>query len=261
MLVIIGLIVGGVLVGQNLIFASEIRAAVTQLEKYNTAANTFKGKYNALPGDMINATSYFPADSNCSSGFGSQTRTATCNGNGNGTIEFVGLAPYSSNNHEQYLVFQHLALANLIGEAHVGSGVYSLSPDPLPTLAGTNTVGNLCVIFNDGSVEPYMATNPVWSMRGVHIFNIAVYPCLSSGGGGQQLAISPARAYGLDAKMDDGKPLTGTILAPDYLGTTPACMTTGSISTAAYLTSNTVNIGASPYAGAIGCILFLKAQF
>src|SRR3984885_348580 len=51
-LVIIGLIVGGVLVGQDLIRAAQVRATVTQIEKYNSAVNTFRGKYGALPGDL-----------------------------------------------------------------------------------------------------------------------------------------------------------------------------------------------------------------
>ena len=41
-LVIIGLIVGGVLVGQDMIKGAQIRATVAQLEKYNTAVNTFR---------------------------------------------------------------------------------------------------------------------------------------------------------------------------------------------------------------------------
>lgn len=53
-LVVIGLIVGGVLVGQDLIKAAAIRATVTQVEQFNTAANTFFGKYGYLPGDMPN---------------------------------------------------------------------------------------------------------------------------------------------------------------------------------------------------------------
>jgi prepilin-type N-terminal cleavage/methylation domain-containing protein len=53
-LVIIGLIVGGVLVGQNLIDAAAVRAQISQIEKYNTAANTFRGKYGYLPGDIPN---------------------------------------------------------------------------------------------------------------------------------------------------------------------------------------------------------------
>src|SRR4051812_16635172 len=51
-LVIIGLIVGGILVGQDLIKAAQIRATVSQIEKYQAAVNTFKAKYNYLPGDM-----------------------------------------------------------------------------------------------------------------------------------------------------------------------------------------------------------------
>jgi prepilin-type N-terminal cleavage/methylation domain-containing protein len=54
-LVIIGLIVGGVLVGQDLIKYAQIRATITQIEKLNTAVNTFQLKYNALPGDIPNA--------------------------------------------------------------------------------------------------------------------------------------------------------------------------------------------------------------
>src|ERR1700685_2222580 len=55
-LVVIGLVVGGVLVGQDLIRAAYIRAQISQIEKFNTAVNTFYGKYQALPGD-IGATS------------------------------------------------------------------------------------------------------------------------------------------------------------------------------------------------------------
>lgn len=51
-LVIIGLIVGGILMGQSLIAAATVRAQVTQIEQFNSAVNTFYGKYGALPGDM-----------------------------------------------------------------------------------------------------------------------------------------------------------------------------------------------------------------
>jgi prepilin-type N-terminal cleavage/methylation domain-containing protein len=51
-LVIIGLVVGGILVGQGLINAAALRAQITQIEKYNTAANTFREKYGYLPGDI-----------------------------------------------------------------------------------------------------------------------------------------------------------------------------------------------------------------
>lgn len=72
--VIIGLILGGVLIGRDLIKNSENRAFISQLQSYNAAVNTFKIKYNCLPGDCNNATAY---------GF-------TNNGNGNGMV--TGLA-------------------------------------------------------------------------------------------------------------------------------------------------------------------------
>ena len=47
-LVIIGLIVGGVLVGQDLIYAAKVRAQATQFERLKTAVYTFQGKYRKV---------------------------------------------------------------------------------------------------------------------------------------------------------------------------------------------------------------------
>jgi prepilin-type N-terminal cleavage/methylation domain-containing protein len=49
---IVLVIVGGVLVGQDLIRAAEVQAQIIQIEQFNTATNTFYGKYDALPGDL-----------------------------------------------------------------------------------------------------------------------------------------------------------------------------------------------------------------
>ncbi len=79
MLVIIGLIVGGVLVGQDLIKAAQARATITQIEKYHTAVNTFRGKYGELPGDISAAGA---------SQFGFAPRGPDAGqGDGNGVIE------------------------------------------------------------------------------------------------------------------------------------------------------------------------------
>ena len=51
-LVIIGLIAGGVLVGRDLIEAAAIRQQITQVERFKTAVQTFRTKYNGLPGDL-----------------------------------------------------------------------------------------------------------------------------------------------------------------------------------------------------------------
>lgn len=72
-LVIIGLVVGSVLVGRDLIHVAMLRAQISDLIKYETAVRTFQGKYNALPGDMANATSLIPG--------------VTHNGDGDGKID------------------------------------------------------------------------------------------------------------------------------------------------------------------------------
>jgi prepilin-type N-terminal cleavage/methylation domain-containing protein len=63
-LVIIGLIVGGVLVGQELIKSATVRKQIAEWEQVSTAVNTFKGKYNCLPGDCLTANTFFPGSSN-----------------------------------------------------------------------------------------------------------------------------------------------------------------------------------------------------
>src|SRR5665213_289434 len=80
-LVIIGLIVGGILVGQDLIKAAEVRAQISQIEKYNQAVNTFRAKFGGLPGDLpavyANQFGFIPRGSGCNNG----------RGDGNGLIE------------------------------------------------------------------------------------------------------------------------------------------------------------------------------
>src|SRR5579871_3923101 len=80
-LVIIGLIVGGILTGRDLIDAAAQRAQIAQIEKYNTAVNTFRIKYGYLPGDIPD-----PYASN----FGFQARgSVSGEGDGNGIIEGI----------------------------------------------------------------------------------------------------------------------------------------------------------------------------
>ena len=63
-LVIIGLVIGGVMVGRDLIETSKIRAQITQISDIETQINTFRLKYNCLPGDCTNATTVIGASFN-----------------------------------------------------------------------------------------------------------------------------------------------------------------------------------------------------
>ena len=52
-LVIVGLLVGGVLVGQDLIRAAKIRSQIGQIEQFTLASQAFRLKYDSKPGDML----------------------------------------------------------------------------------------------------------------------------------------------------------------------------------------------------------------
>jgi prepilin-type N-terminal cleavage/methylation domain-containing protein len=111
-LVIIGLIVGGVMVGQELIKQGQIRTLITDIDKYRVMVLTFRTKYNALPGDMANATQYWgvqdPTPATCKTS--ASTDSKTCDGNGDGKIQ--SLAP--TNFNERHRAWQHLANAGLL---------------------------------------------------------------------------------------------------------------------------------------------------
>ena len=54
-LVIIGLLLGGVLKGQEMIKSAKVKAQMQQIEGISAAFNTYQDKYGALPGDDANA--------------------------------------------------------------------------------------------------------------------------------------------------------------------------------------------------------------
>lgn len=107
-LVIIGLLVGGVLSGSELIRAATIRATIRQVEGFDVAANAFRGKFNCLPGDCVNADEL---------GFGDTA------GDGNGYIgcAYDAMVPcenlgVSTETGEYINFWYHLSASGLIAE-------------------------------------------------------------------------------------------------------------------------------------------------
>jgi prepilin-type N-terminal cleavage/methylation domain-containing protein len=120
-LVIVGLLVGGVLSGQQLIQNARVRNLISQQDGVKAAFFGFQDRYRALPGD------YASADSNIN------CVTFTClNGNGNGRIE-AGVAGAI---HEEILAWNHLSAAGFI------NGSYSMATSGVSTPAPGNTPTN-----------------------------------------------------------------------------------------------------------------------
>jgi len=203
-LVIIGLIVGGVLVGQDLIKAAEIRATVGQVEKYNSAVNTFRTKYNAIPGDITSANAI-------SFGLFADTTGGQGHGDGNGLIEGGNTAPYTAGIGETLAFWRHLTDANLV-DGSFGSTGNSLIVATSGAVTGTvNTISqslppgkvgraNSFVTYSSGGLNFYQIL-PVASIptSGAYTFNSA--------------GSTPMEAYNMDVKLDDGAPNTGIVVA------------------------------------------------
>ena len=200
-LVIIGLIVGGVLVGQDLIKAAQVRATVAQYEKYNTAVNTFRTKYNYIPGDLCSGT--------CATGLGFVTRASdSTNGlvNNNKLLETVGSGADASATiagNETVLFWRDLSTASLI------DGNFSTATDAVAASLTASTVRsyfpaaklgptNYFAVWNDGSFNYYELTG-IASTDGSGAYTL-------SGN------LTPQDSMNIDTKIDDGKPGTGVIL-------------------------------------------------
>ena len=207
-LVILGLLVGGVLTGQSLIRASELRSITTQYNGFVTATNAFRDKYFAIPGDMINATAFWGKDNAaCTGNTGTTATPGTCNGDGDGNISYPGAASATG---EAFRFWQQLALTGLIagtytGNAGSGGASDSVGGQNVPTgkISGTGWD-----IYNYGTIP---INGGGWNNFEGTYYNTYVYGGRLAGGIYEAVALKPEEAWNLDTKMDDGKPGTGIV--------------------------------------------------
>ncbi len=236
-LVIIGVLTGGIFVGRTLIKQAELRSAVADVERFKTAINTFYGKYNALPGDMSDATSYWGAANAdatiCKTTQG--TGTQTCNGNSDRTITTNDSGVSYS---ETWRVWQHLANAGMIEGKY--SGVAG-SGSVINAVIGVNVPASK--ISGGGYHLRWFGTlsgNTIW-FDGK--YNHVIY--LGAQGSYYETAyplLSPAEALDIDNKTDDGLPSYGNIRTfknANPISLSPNCATTNVSSTTAYATNLT----------------------
>jgi len=104
-LVIIGLLLGGVLKGQELITSARVRNLISQQDGVKAAYFGFLDRFRALPGDYSQAA----GNINCGTG------TPCTNGNNNGRIESVVLGGAVD---EQIAVWEHLSKAGFINGSY-----------------------------------------------------------------------------------------------------------------------------------------------
>lgn len=214
-LVILGLLTGGILAGQSLIRAAELRSVSTEYDRYIAATHTFRDKYMGLPGDFRNATRFWNLQvvgSNCVSnhGLSAAGTPGVCDGDGNGSVYWGASAGNEAN--ESFQFWRHLASAGLIEGTYNGlAGPVSNFVAVLPPAANANVpasrIGRAGYTISGSSTGTVPSGNPQWfegSLRNVLFFGtVANY---TSGA-----ALKPEEAWNLDTKMDDGQPARGSV--------------------------------------------------
>lgn len=203
-LVIIGLLVGGVMAGSNLIRSSEVQSVAAQKEELTRAVMTFRERYNGFPGDLSNAASIWgtvgdTSPASCPNDAGSGTET--CNGNGNLLIAESGAQS------EGFRAWQHLANAGLLEGSFTGSpgGNAAESYIPGETMPAGRMNASMWFIGYVGSNSGTDFFTGSWghslffAARGGHSVEKITNP------------LTPEEAWGLDRKYDDGNPARGNI--------------------------------------------------
>lgn len=217
-LVIIGLLVGGVLVGNDLIKAAEIRSQVSQIEKYNTAVNAFKLKYNNLSGDIPDASAF---------GFIARGTNAG-QGDGNGLVQGIYANAANSScgsfiiSGESVLFWADLSSANFIEaglNAASATSMTDLTAADIPLYLPKAKISGNYVAVGSGqcTANPNVVPN-----TGANYFVISA---ITGDAGGRHatanLGLSVYQAYSIDTKIDDGLPQAGKVTA-QYWNNLPA---------------------------------------
>jgi prepilin-type N-terminal cleavage/methylation domain-containing protein len=197
-LVIVGLVVGGVLVGQDLIRSAELRRFYSEKEKIILAVRAFQLRYNCLPGDCTNATQFFGTDPEGCPGPGTDKtpKTQTCNGDGNDIIGQNGMTP----NNEELTYWQQLVAAGVWTGKFRGSlissgtSVDSSVAPPISIAESTywQASNTQTSPFDDGSLAQIPPLGNAFAQYGSSF-------------------LTPLEASVIDIKYDDAKPASGNI--------------------------------------------------
>lgn len=218
-MIIIGLLIGGVLKGQELIENAKVTSTISTLKSFQAAQNTFKDTYGGIPGDLANATARIRGcnvDNDCESGNGNSIvgRLFTAFDPG-GAVPDFNTGGVGSQNQENTQYWKHLTLANLI------TGINPAANTTTPIWGETNPSspvgGGYTIAYWNYTLEPPLVVNG-------HSFfltrEVDGFAATTSGMG----VITSKAASNIDRKLDDGLPYSGDIWAMNW---SSLCVTLG----------------------------------
>ncbi len=233
-LVILGLLTGGILSGQSLIRAAELRSVTTEYSRYVAAVQSFRDRYQALSGDMRNAVNFWGAahaDANtCRSTQGAGTQT--CNGDGNGrvSLDTTGLPAY-----ERFRFWQHLANAGLIEGTYSGvegaSGISIIGTNiPASRLSGAGWA-----VYN---LADYSGSS--YTFVGSYDNTLVLGKPIATDHQLRGTVLKPEELWNVDIKLDDGRPGIGKVRAYIWNGCTTATASNQQLTAEYNLTNSSI---------------------
>ncbi len=204
-MIIIGLLIAGVLKGQQLIGNAKVTSTVAQIKGIDGATSTFRDMYAALPGDVTTPTTRIP---NCNA---APCSTAANAGNGDGNVGAVttfNAAPAT----EQLVFFAQLALADLLTGVNPVANTLTWGGDfPAAKINGGFHVGTAA-----GNAQLNSSTAiAAGAVRGGLYLALHNTPAGAVAAGG---TLSTNEAARIDVKVDDGIPSSGSVFPAGAVG-------------------------------------------
>jgi len=183
-LVIIGLLLGGVLKGQELINSAKVKNLANDFKNVPVFIYGYQDKYKALPGDDRSVDTHLGANAACAGGTCPIPLSNTTAGNG----VINGKWNSSTQTDETYLFWQHVRLAGFgPGSTTVGANDY------IPNNAVGGPIGVTNALAADSPI-----TLPAPGISGTYIV------CSDN--------IPGKFAKQLDTTLDNGDTLTGSVM-------------------------------------------------
>jgi prepilin-type N-terminal cleavage/methylation domain-containing protein len=198
-LVIIGLLLGGVLKGQELINSAKVKNLATDFKNIPIFIYGYQDKFKALPGDDASVSTHL------SNGTKASTAGQT---QGNGVIE--GNWNSATVTDETYLFWQHVRLADLVPGSTDASAAGTASYLP------TNAVGGTIGVQSGSTVA---ANVPIFADAAKTMPIKGSYIICSNG-------ILGKYVKQLDTQMDDGNTAGGSMMSTPTTGYAMAAVAT-----------------------------------
>lgn len=172
-----------------------MNAQIADLTKFEVAYNAFKLEYDAIPGDMKNASSYW---------------TGATDGDGNFRItEDADRAVILTNENVKF--FEHLSRAKLVPEAYTNAWTLNVGYPALKINNGKGMIAGGLIHNNAGAAGGYQLTGlEVTLARKASLYLTVARPEFSTSAYNDALGVaSPKTIAAIDKKIDDGVVRTG----------------------------------------------------